>query len=73
MAYAVNVIRPPVGGGFGDMKIGIATFTGTKPDGGFPSPFDRDPILVVSDGGAASYSSGKVDVTTGSTVLFFFK
>lgn len=70
---AVTVVRPIVGGGLGDMKIAIVEFTGTAPQGGFPYPFKKDPVFMMSDKGAVSLSDGGITVTAGAKVVFFFK
>ena len=70
-----TIIKPISGGGFGDCKVALVTFSGDKDDQskGYLSPFKQAPIFVFADNGAVSYADGYVNVTAGGTVAFIFK
>lgn len=74
-SVTATIIKPISGGGFGDCKVALVTFTGDKDDQtkGYLSPFKQAPIFVFADNGAVSYADGYVNVTAGGTVAFIFK
>ena len=74
-SVTATIIKPISGGGFGDCKVALVTFSGDKDDAdkGYLSPFKQAPIFVFADNGAVSYADGYVNVTAGGTVAFIFK
>lgn len=74
-SVTATIVKPISGGGFGDCKVALVTFTGDKDDAdkGYLSPFKQAPIFVFADNGAVSYADGYVNVTAGGTVAFIFK